>query len=81
MKTRDFQVIIIVAIISLALSFWLSGVFFSSESDRSQTVETAEPITADFPDTDDRYFNEDAFNPAKEVEIGRDPASNPFRGN
>ena len=81
MKSKDLQVIFMVAVVSLVASILLSGRLFSSEEDRSQSVETAEPITTQFIETDSRYFNDQSFNPAKIIEIGRDPASNPFRGN
>lgn len=79
MRGRDFQIIFLVAVVSFVASVLLSGVFFSTPEDRSQTVETAESITTDFERPDDTYFNENAFNPAKEIEIGQEPNSNPFQ--
>lgn len=79
MKAKDLQVIILVAVVSLITSVLLSGIFFSTDEDRSQKVETAEPITTDFSAPDSRYFNSSSFNPAKEVPARQDPNSNPFQ--
>ncbi len=79
MKLKDFQVVFLVAVVSLVASVLLSGVLFSTDEDRSQKVETAEPITTDFDAPDDAYFNSASFNPAKEVPVGQDPNSNPFQ--
>ncbi len=79
MKLKDFQVVFLVAVVSLVASVLLSGVLFSTDEDRSQKVETAEPITTDFDAPDDTYFNSASFNPAKEVPVGQDPNSNPFQ--
>lgn len=80
MKGKDFQIIFFVAVVSLVASVLLSGVLFSTDEDRSQTVETAESITTNFDRPTDRYFNSRSFNPAKEIEVGQDPNSNPFQG-
>jgi hypothetical protein len=77
-KAKDFQIVFFVAVVSLVASVLLSGVLFSTDEDRSQKVETAEPITTDFNPPDNKYFNSSSFNPAKEVPVGQDPNSNPF---
>mgnify|MGYP000241717513 CR=1 FL=1 len=80
MKGRDLQIILLVAVISGIASVLLTDVFFSSEADRSQKVETAEKITTNFDRPDDLYFNANSFNPAQQIQIGQDPGSNPFQG-
>lgn len=79
MKAKDLQLIILVAVISLIASFILSGKLFSTPEDRSQTVETAEAISTQFTQPDEKYFNANSFNPAKEVQPGQEPNSNPFQ--
>jgi len=80
MKGKDLQIIVMVAVVSLILSAILSGVLFSTNEDRSQNVETVEVITTGFDRPDNDYFNANSFNPAKEIQIGQDPNSNPFQG-
>lgn len=80
MKSKDIQIIILVAVISAIMSLLLSGVFFSTPEDRAQTVETAEPIVTDFQRPTSDYFNAQSINPAQDIEIGQDPDSNPFQG-
>lgn len=79
LKSKDLQIIFIVAVISLVASVLLSGVLFSTPEDRSQKVETAEAINTNFDRPGSVYFNKNSFNPAQEIQIGRDPNSNPFQ--
>jgi len=80
MKSKDFQIIFLVAVVSLVLSVLLSGVLFSTSEDRSQEVEIADEITTGFERPDGEYFNAESFNPAKDIRIGQDLESNPFKG-
>lgn len=78
MKQKDWILIIVVAFVSGVLSLLLSGVLFSSDEVRSQKVEVVPVISAELEDTDPRYFNENALNPARDIEIGSDPNADPF---
>lgn len=80
MKGKDFQLLLVVAIVSLVASILLSGKLFSTPKDRNQKVETADVISTDFKTPDSRYFNATSFNPAKDVQVGQEPNSNPFQG-
>lgn len=80
MKSKDIGLIAILGIISAALSIVLSSVLIT-DADRQQEVETVEPISAEFRTPPEEYFNADAVNPTREIEIRQDPDSNPFSGN
>lgn len=78
MKQKDWIVIIVVGFVSGAVALLLSGTLFSSEEVRSQKVEVVPAISPELADTDPRYFNDKALNPAKDIEIGSDPTADPF---
>lgn len=79
MKRKDLALIAIIVIISAVASLLLSKAIFASPSKRNQQVEVVEPITADFPDPDKKYFNEQAFDPTKIITIGENANPDPFR--
>lgn len=78
MKQKDWILIIVVGFVSGVVALLLSGVLFSTDEVRSQRVEVVPVITPELQETDDRYFNENALNPAKDIEIGSDPNADPF---
>lgn len=78
MKQKDIALIIIVAFISALVSVGISKVVFSSPANRQQKVEVVEPISADFPQPDSRYFNDKAVDPTKLITIGNNTNPDPF---
>jgi len=79
MKKKDLGVIAVVAIISAVISYFLSSVFISSASDRKQSVEIVEPITASFTESDSRYFSQTSVNPTQTIVISPETNPNPFK--
>jgi flagellar basal body-associated protein FliL len=79
MKKKDISIIVVVAIVSAVISFFLSSVFISSASDRKQSVEVAPPIVAEFTEPDDRYFNQNSMNPTQTIVISPETNPNPFK--
>lgn len=77
MKQNDYLMLVVIAIISGVLSVVLSGYFFSSEADRSQTAEVVQPLSSNFERPPQEYFNEDSVNPTRIIEIGPQETS-PF---
>ena len=77
MKSKDIGLILVIAIISGAISFMLSGFLISSD-DKKQSVETIDPISPDFSRPPDAYFNDNSINPTQEIRIQQDPDSKPF---
>lgn len=77
MKGKDISLIVVIGIVSAVLAVILSS-FLIPDSDKNQSVETVEPIQAEFERPPRQYFNSDSINPTREIEIGQDEASNPF---
>lgn len=77
MKSKDISLIVVIAVVSAVISVILSGLIVPS-SDRNQSVEVVEPISADFNRPPEEYFNSNSVNPTREIQIQVDPNSNPF---
>jgi hypothetical protein len=80
MKQKDIAVIIVVVFISGILSVFISNAVFASPKNRKQQVEVVQPITAEFPQPDNHYFNNQSFDPTKIITIGQNNNTNPFNG-
>jgi hypothetical protein len=80
MKQKDILLIVVVAIISGAISLIVSNMLFGTPEKRSQEVEVIDPISSQFPMPNKEYFNAQAENPAQSVEIGTSTNPNPFDG-
>ncbi len=78
MKQKDWALIVVVGIFSAMFSLLLSNMLFSNDEVRSQKVETVPVVSSQLSEVDGRYFNSKSFNPARDIEIGSDPAANPF---
>jgi len=79
MKQKDIAIIAGVILISGILSFFLSNALFASPENLETEVEIVEPITADFPEPDKRYFNENSTNPTQTITIGDGQNQQPFQ--
>lgn len=80
MKQKDIALIILIVAISAAVSFFASQRIFASPKARQQQVEVVQPISADFPKPDSRYFNSQAFDPTELITIGQSANPDPFSG-
>lgn len=78
MKQKDIALIVIIVIISAVVSLFVSKAIFVSPKNRQQQVSIVQPITADFPKPDSRYFNSSALDPTQLITIGQNANSNPF---
>lgn len=78
MKQKDIILIIVVVFISGVVSFFVSNMLFASPDDRKTEVEVVTPITADFTEPDQRYFNAQSINPTKLIQIGDQANQQPF---
>lgn len=78
MKQKDIALIIIIVAVSAVISFFVSKQIFASPKNRHQQVEVVQPITADFPKPDSRYFNSQAFDPTQLITIGQNANPDPF---
>jgi hypothetical protein len=78
MKRKDIALIVVIIFFSAVISLFVSKAIFASPKNRQQEVEVVQPITADFPQTDSRYFNKKAFDPTQQINIGQGGNSDPF---
>lgn len=78
MKQKDIALIILIVAIAGVLSFFISRQLFAPPQNRQQSVEVVQPITADFPKPDSRYFNDQAFDPTQTITIGQNANPDPF---
>lgn len=79
MKKNDFTMIAAVVLVSAVFSLLLSRAFISSPQNRQEQVEVVGPITPDFPEPDERFFNERSLNPTLLIEITPNNNQNPFQ--
>ncbi len=80
MKQKDVILIIVIAFVSAVLSLVLSNMLFASPKNRQQTIEIVDPITADFPSPDNKYFNNNSIDPTQLIQIGNNNNQTPFNG-
>lgn len=78
MKQKDIALIIIIAFISGIISYFASGLLFAKPSELKTEVEKVEPISAEFPQADQRFFNKDSINPTQLIRIGDQNNAQPF---
>ena len=80
MKQKDIALILVIAFFGAILALVASNFIFGSPSARQEQVEVVEPISADFPTPDARYFNKNSIDPTQLIEIGNNHNSDPFSG-
>lgn len=78
MKQKDYLLIGLIVFFGAIIAFGISRLFITGEK-TIQKVEVVQPITADFPPTNDKYFNKDAFNPTLTIEIQKNENTAPFK--
>ena len=78
MKQKDIAIIIVTVFISGVLSFVISNKLFAVPQNQEAQVEVIEPITAEFPQPDNRYLNKDSINPTQPIQIGDGNNTRPF---
>ena len=75
MKKSDIAMIILIASVSVLISYFVAKAVIGDTGHESVQVKTAEPITADIQKPDPTVFNSNAINPTVEVMIGGDQSS------
>lgn len=78
MKQKDVALILVIAVISAAVSLFASKAIFVPPKNRQQEVEVVQPITADFPKPDSRFFNGNSIDPTQLITISPNNNNNPF---
>ena len=78
MKQKDLAMVILIAALAGGLSFLITRSFIVKPESKRQTAEVVESITAEFKLPDKKYYNDQAINPTKLIEIGSGNTQNPF---
>lgn len=69
MKKTDIAMIILIALASVMIAFFVTRGIMGGSSDKTVNVKKIEKITTEFASPDPAIFNEQAINPAVEVQI------------
>ena len=80
MKQKDIILIAIIVIVSAVISLFASKALFGSPKAANKQAEVVSPITADFPEPDTRYFNNQSIDPTKSITVQQNANANPFNG-
>lgn len=78
MKNRDVAIIIAVVFFSIILSFIVASKVITTPANRQQTVPISSNITDNFIQPDPTYFNSQAFDPTKLIQIQNNTNTTPF---
>lgn len=81
MKQKDISLIIVIALLSAVISLVLTKFLITTPKNRSAKVTVVEPITADFPAPDKKYFNTNSIDPTRLIRVGDNANPNPFNSN
>lgn len=79
MKQKDIALIIIIVFISGVLSFVISNKFISPPKHDLKAAKV-EPISSDFTEPSNKYFNDKSVNPTQLIRIDSNSNKSPFDG-
>lgn len=80
MKRNDIALLILIASISLVVSFLVVKSLFGEPQSQQTSVEKVEAISATLEEPSVRIFNKDAINPTIVIQIGNPSNQQPFGG-
>ena len=78
MKQQDIALIIVIVFISGVASLFISNSFIGP-GERNEKAAVVEPITTDFKEPDERYFNGESINPTQTIQIEEGQNTDPFQ--
>ncbi len=78
MKQKDVALLIVVVIIAGVFSFMISNFLLIPAAGRQAEVEVVSPISSEFVDPDEKYFNSQSVNPTQIIRIGEGENTDPF---
>ena len=78
MKRKDLIIIIGVAVVSAIFSYVIAGYIFGGEKSETLKAPVVQPISAEFPETEEYFFNANSINPTQEITIGDETNDQPF---
>ncbi len=70
MKRSDIAMITLIASVVMLIAFFATRAVFGGVANESVKVQTIESIDSSIQEPDAAIFNEDAINPAVEVQVG-----------
>lgn len=70
MKSKDIAIIVGISVVSAIFSYVLSNALLGGEKAANLEAPKVTPISAEFTQPDQRYFNKEALNPTKNITIG-----------
>lgn len=80
MKQKDIVVIIVIASIAAILSFFIANRVFVTSKNRQQSYPVVDSITSSMNSPDERFFNQDSINPARNSGSSTSTNQTPFNG-
>ncbi len=75
MKKTDIALIVLIASITMLITYAVGNMVIGGAQDKPVSVKTAEPISTKVQTPDTRVFNASAINPTVPVTIGKDSAT------
>jgi hypothetical protein len=78
MKQKDIALILVIAVVSGMISFFVARMLFTTDKDRKMKAEVVDAISTDFEQPSNKYFNQNSINPTLQIQIGNDVNVNPF---
>ena len=78
MKKNDIAILVLIASVSLVVSFLVVKAFFGEPQSLETKVEKVEAISAQIKEPDAKIFNTDAINPTVVIQIGNPSNQQPF---
>lgn len=78
MRQKDIALIIVIALVSGFVSFFVAQYFFLKPQDRQVKAEYVQPVTSDFTQPDKKYFNANSIDPTQEIQIGDGNNTTPY---
>lgn len=69
MKKTDVAMVVLIAVVSAGIAYFIASSIFGGLSEQNTKVQTIELITSEVNDPDKNIFNESSLNPSVEVNI------------
>lgn len=78
MKQKDIPLLLVIGFLSLIVSLVLSNVLFNASKNKQLESAVVTPITTEFIETDNNYFNDGSVNPTQTIRINENANNQPF---
>jgi hypothetical protein len=69
MKRTDIAMIVLIAAVSAGIAYFVASSVFGGMTEKTRSVKTIDALTSQVTEPDKKIFNENAINPAVEVNI------------